>query len=148
MYLLHVLLQYNESNKNSWSQKKPHFLYAKHTSENPNIQQNISLCLLLATTTFKFLLLYTSFVFIVNMKEQQSNLLECFACIYVCYIYEMLWKTWTSETRMMRMGFIILFDTKSKSAKALTPFMYNFSLYLHGLCYDDKIWKGGKHKQL
>lgn len=39
-----------------------------------------SSCSMLCCVVYKF-------VFIVNMKEQQSNLLECFAFIYVCLLY-------------------------------------------------------------
>ena len=119
--------------------KETTFFFMQSTQAKTRTSSKIFLCLL-ATTTFQFSLLYTSFVFIVNMKEQQSNLLECFACIYaVRYIYETLWKTWTSETCETRRGrrnsdgiYDTFWYTKSKSAKAvLTPFHVQF---LSSLC--------------
>ena len=83
MYLLHVLIQ-QVQHKNSSRQKKPHFRYAEKV--HTNIQIISMSTASTTTTTFQFLL-YTSFVFIVNMKGQESNLLECFACVYMFVIY-------------------------------------------------------------
>ena len=65
------------------------------------------------------------------MKEQESNLLECFACVYVCYIYVSMkfYEKHERENKNDEDGIISVFDTKVKvSSKTFSfdPFYVHF----------------------
>ena len=77
------------------------------------------------------------------MKEQESNLLECFAVyMFVIFMYMKFYEKHERENKNGEDGIISFLIQKLKSAAKpflLTPFMYIFSLFLLFawlMCYD------------